>query len=223
MGVKIIDKSIPLLEPATPKVRVALHSAAGLTFVHIDFMSPKDKKLLPKLITKYRIHQDLRCTSPTQDINNKGYTAAQAKECDLLEMYFGVYEKDLLIGAINVCRIKILELLPGDIQVSALIVPSLPNPASDAWFVRVLGIMEYVLDNSLETETPGVFMNVKQWEMPENANAAFRDMEEASSEVFNMDLEARNLKIVEGNEKLPDGRKIHFIERNSIEVIEGKV
>jgi hypothetical protein len=208
---RLIDRSEPKSDNL--RIRVDEYSGNGLTFVHECCMPPGDLLRVHKLFGKHKVPSAFRCQGQDQDPTNTGFTSEQCRDRDIPPMLFAVYD-GVLIGGLSLVRIKILAQTPGEIQASALMLPAFPNPGSDVWMSRIFAIMEYILDNNLPTDIPGTVINVTRWEVPEGGNATMKETTDAGDEVNNFLYADHNLQVIEGEERLLDGRKINYLERS---------
>lgn len=208
----LIDNSAP--RPPRPLVRVNTFTIGDLTFTNEVLMDPKQAVKLKGKFKHQLVHPDIRCDTNPEVKGNKGFTREQIREKDFPNLLFGIFSNGEVIGGLSLVRIKLISQDRGDIQVSALLTPFLPNPGSDVWTESAFTIIQYLLATPLPTETDGVTMHFKRLERPEGANSAFKKMQHSGGVIRDMNLASRNLRLVEAPDTLRDGRKVFYIERD---------
>ena len=211
--VKIIVRDT--VSDETSQFRVPPTERSGLNFVHVDFLENKEDELrVDALLHMYGgpIPPELTCQIRPQD-GNTGFTFEQTAEFDVPGMIFGIYENGELMGALNVLRIKVISSSEGELTVSAMGFPAIPDVGSDAWHARTMGIMEYILDNTFPTEVKGVSINLVRWEVYDNSLELLKLIPGAGETLINFQFSDFNLRVVESTETLEDGRKVLYMER----------
>ena len=209
---KIIDRAVAAEKP--DQIRVKDTTAAGLTFKNINSLDEAEVSKINATFKKYAVPPEITCHIYASD-GNSGFTFAQTLESDIPGMTFGIYENGELIGGMSVIRIKVLNIVDGEVEVSIMGFPALPDLGSDAWHSRAMAIIQYVLDNKLPTSVDGIVLNVTKWEMFEGVTDLLRALPNAGDALKDFDVSEFNLHFSESTHTLEDGRKILYIQRNA--------
>jgi hypothetical protein len=202
------DKSIP----KEKKPKILGFQVKGMRFVEIDSMPEDDRDRARVLLKEYQVAVpgEIRC-KPEEGAPDGAYTKEQCKEFDIPTMIFGIYQGNKVIGGLNIMRVQVIDdTVPGELTVSALMSPALPDPLKSKWARDTMDITEYFLDNKIPMDD-GTLLNVIKWEMPEDAEQTFTDLHSAG--FFDTWFEDNNLVVTSGTGSLQDGRKILFMGR----------